>query len=330
VDKRIDVIATAVKAGLKVQDLEEVELAYAPPFGSAKDPVNIAGYVANNLLKGDIETIKWNEIDDLENSVILDIREREEQLLGYIDRPNILNIPLNTLRDNLGKLNKNVTYITYCQVGLRGYLAYRILKNNGFKAKNLDGGFKIYTYATTEIKNNLSQIDKNKSEEFIINEKDTINLDACGLQCPGPILETYKKMNNMQNGQVLQIRATDPGFKKDIQKWADKTGNTFIDVETKDGIVTARVAKGSLNEKIEKEKDNKTMVVFSNDLDKALASMIIANGAATMGKKVTLFFTFWGLNLLRKENYKPKGENFVEKVFGFMMPKGPKKLNYQN
>lgn len=334
VDKRIDILSTSIKSNMKIWDLEGLELAYAPPFGSAKDPINISGYVANNILKGDLEIIHWNEIDKNDNDyIILDIRTKEEQLIGKIEKENSIHIPLNELRNNLNKLSKNKTYITYCQFGLRGYLAYRILKLNGFKAKNLDGGFKIYSYATKKIINTNNIINNNLSnnnKDFFISEENILKLDACGLQCPGPIMETYNKLKDMKEGEIVEISATDPGFKNDIEKWADKTGNKLIDIKIENGIIKAKLLKGTLvknNSKNIATADNKTLVVFSNDLDKALASFVIASGAASMGKKVTMFFTFWGLNILRKDNYeKSLKKSFIENMFGKMMPKGPKNL----
>lgn len=149
VDKRIDVIATAIRAGMKVSDLEELELCYAPPYNSAKDPVNMAGYVANNILKGDVEVFHWDEFGKYEpdRTIILDVRKHEEYEEGIITRA--INIPLDELRGRLDELDKNKTILIYCQVGLRAYLAYRILKMNGFKdIKNLSGGYKTY-YPTT-------------------------------------------------------------------------------------------------------------------------------------------------------------------------------------
>lgn len=328
VDKRIDVISTSIKAGLRVEDLETLELAYAPPFGSAKDPVNIAGYVANNILKKDVEVINIEDLKtDDDNYCILDIRTDEEQSLGKIESEYSLHIPLNDLRNRLDEIPKNKIIVTYCQVGLRGYLAYRILKNKGFNVKNLNGGFKLYTYYNQKI-----SVKENKKEsqkiDFKVQDKNVLRLDACGLQCPGPIMETYKKMNNMQNGEVIEIKATDPGFKKDIVKWAEKTGNKVLDVNSENGVITAKLIKGEpvVKGNTDNQNDNKTIVVFSNDLDRALASFVIANGAAAMGKKVTMFFTFWGLNILRKENFKVSGKTFVEKMFGNMMPQGPGKL----
>lgn len=144
VDKRIDVIATAIKGNLSVWDLTELELSYAPPYSSAKDPVNYAGYVAANIMDGLVETVQWHEIDDLvENGAILiDVREPKERDAGYIH--GSINIPLNDLRSRLKELPENETLYVTCQVGLRGYLAARILAEHGFSVKNLDGGWKTY------------------------------------------------------------------------------------------------------------------------------------------------------------------------------------------
>ncbi len=146
VEKRIDVIATAIKGGLNVFGLQDLELAYAPPYSSAKDPVNMAGYVASNISEGAVETIQWYEIDKLieTDEFVVDIRQPEELELGYIE--GSINIPLDQLREKLNELPKDKTIYIYCQVGLRGYLACRILSLNGFKCRNLDGGYK--TYAT--------------------------------------------------------------------------------------------------------------------------------------------------------------------------------------
>src|SRR5690606_17309903 len=135
VDKRIDVIATAIKGGLTVFDLTELELAYAPPFSSAKDPVNMAGYVAANMIEEDVETIQWNEIDSIieDGGLLIDVREPSEREAGYIK--GSVNIPLGEIRGRLEELPKDNTIYVSCQVGLRGYLATRILMANGFKVK---------------------------------------------------------------------------------------------------------------------------------------------------------------------------------------------------
>lgn len=143
-DKRIDVIATAIKGNLNVWDLAELELSYAPPYSSAKDPVNYAGYVAANIMDGLVETVQWHEIDDLvgNGATLIDVREPKEREAGYI--PGSVNIPLNDLRSRLKELPENEMLYVNCQVGLRGYLAARILAQHGFRVKNLDGGWKTY------------------------------------------------------------------------------------------------------------------------------------------------------------------------------------------
>ena len=146
VDKRIDVIATAIKGNLTVYDLPEIEITYAPPFNSAKDPVNIAGYTAENILKGDLEMVNYDEFWDFvkeNNAVILDVRTSKEFSGGAIE--GAININVDDLRANLEKLDKNKMYAIYCQVGLRGYLANRIMKNNGFRAVNLNGGYNLWS-----------------------------------------------------------------------------------------------------------------------------------------------------------------------------------------
>ena len=145
VDKRIDVIATAIKGGLTVVDLADLELAYAPPFSSAKDPVNMAGYVASNIVDGAVETVQWHEIDDIvaNGGYLIDVRDPGEVARGAIK--GAINIPVNDLRDRLDEIPRDKDLYVSCQVGLRGYLAERILAGNGIKAKNLDGGYKLYS-----------------------------------------------------------------------------------------------------------------------------------------------------------------------------------------
>lgn len=146
VEKRIDVIATALRSGNTVYDLQALELAYAPPYSSAKDPVNIAGYVATNILQGDYKTIEVTELIDMEDPCafqILDVREPEENELGKI--PGSKNIPLGKLRERLNELDPQKEVITYCSIGLRSYLAMRILTLNGFnRVRNLSGGYRLY------------------------------------------------------------------------------------------------------------------------------------------------------------------------------------------
>lgn len=345
VDKFIDVIATSIKFGGRMEDLAELDLAYAPPFLSAKSPANMAGFMAENQRKGLVKLMNIEDLNnfDSEKQILLDTRDKEEVELGSIE--NSINIPLNDLRSNLDKLDKEKEIIVYCAVGLRGYIAARLLEANGFNVRNLNGGYK--TYSNWDYKAKFIDF-KEEEEDSVMKEValDKVReLNATGLSCPGPLMQVKKTMDDMFDGEVLRVRASDQGFYRDIEAWATKTNNRLINIEKNKGIIEATLMKCSnqlLSDKEIKEKmtreldksssqlapvnDGQTMVVFSGDLDKAIASFIIANGAATMGKKVTMFFTFWGLNVLRKPEKVKTSKNIIEKAFGFMMPRGSKKL----
>ncbi len=237
---------------------------------------------------------------------------------------------------------KNKELYVTCQVGHRGYLAVKMLQNFGYKKViNLTGGYKLYSDAkkSYEMKNNkTTNLNSNnkgsavKMSNQTNNEKvvATITVDACGLQCPGPILETKKKVDSVNDGDVLKVLASDPGFAADIDTWCEKTCNELISVEMKNGTVEALIRKGNANDACEyrevSTKKATTMVAFSGDFDKAMASLIIANGSAAMGHKVTIFYTFWGLNILRKHKKQKVKKSVTEKMFGKMMPRGTKKL----
>jgi len=334
VDKRIDGIATVMRLKGKVSDLTELELAYAPPFSSAKDPVNMAGYIAENVITGKNDVITYEDIAnrDREKTVLLDVRTKIEVDNGYID--GAVNIDVNELRDKLSELDKDKEYLVYCKVGLRGYIATRILLQNGFKAKNLTGGYETYkaaAFTPKGIKNDKNFTKQIKSGETQI--KFDKELDAEGLCCPGPLLQTNLNISEMKLGEVLKVNATDPGFYEDIKSWCKNTGNDLINVSKGGPKITAYIKK---DEKKENEAaaasalDNKTIVVFSGDLDKAIAAFIIANGASSMNKKVTMFFTFWGLNILRKDEKINVKKGFMDKMFGSMMPRGSRKLKLSN
>jgi len=337
VDKRIDVIATAMRGGMSVYDLEKLELAYAPPYGSSRDPINIIGFLAGNMLRGDLKTMDWDQVDGLDRKeyTILDVRNPEELAIGMIE--GNVNIPLPELRGRIKELPRSKKVMVYCQVGQRGYFASRILTQNGFDAYNLNGGYKTYSHAVCQQSNfdTFEHTTINSREEireippFNIGEGHEVIVDACGLQCPGPILKLYNKTKEVQPGDVITVRATDYGFTSDVKAWADRTGNSLLSVDSADGVITARIQKGA-EKKAEAASgtvsQDKTMVVFSGDLDKAIAAFIIANGAASMGHKVTMFFTFWGLNILRKSNPPKVKKNFIERMFGMMMPRGTEKL----
>jgi len=338
VDKRIDVVATAIRAGMTVYDLEKLELAYAPPYSSAKDPVNIAGYTASNILKGDSEILHWDEVDsvDRSKSLFLDVRDEIEVDLGTIE--GSVNIPLDDLRNRLDELPKDKELLVFCQVGLRGYVAYRILKQKGFSVRNLSGGYKTYQLAVQKQSNeDIYEYDKITKSDLIksvdcddgeCKSDANVKVDACGLQCPGPIMKVNESIKNMNYGEVLHIKATDPGFQEDVKSWCERTGNKLLGMNFEKSSFNAYIRKGKEQDKKETvaRKNDKTMVVFSNDLDRAIASFIIANGAVSMGRNVTMFFTFWGLNILRKHDRVNVKKDIFGRMFGFMMPRGSKKL----
>ncbi len=334
VDKIIDVIATAIKFKGKVTDLKDLELSYAPPFNSAKSPANMLGFVAENMLSGKEDMITWKEVDTLmdSNHFLLDVREDIEWEKGHVNEAN--HIPVNALRERLDEIPKDKEVLVYCQVGVRGHIASRILKQNGIKVKNITGGYKTFIASKFDRNQNISNKKNIEKEAAIEMEKNNIKLekDLCGLCCPGPLMEVKKYIDSIEKGEVLKVNASDPGFFMDIKSWCEKTGNTLLDISKDKGIISAVIKKGSLDNNLESKKealqskDNKTIIVFSGDLDKAIASFIIANGAASMGKKVTMFFTFWGLNILRKSESVNVKKDFMEKMFGAMMPKGSEKL----
>jgi CoA-disulfide reductase len=339
VDKRIDILATAIRAGMTVYDLEKLELAYAPPYSSAKDPVNIAGFTASNILKKDCSVFHWDEIPTLpDNKVMLiDVRADMEYKLGTIE--GAINIPLDEMRDRLSEIPKDKEIYIFCQVGLRGYLACRILMQKGYaNVKNLSGGYKTYQLAVQKQSNeDIYEYDKiMKDDEIKTIDCDgadckadiNISLDACGLQCPGPIMQVYKSVLAMNFGEVLEVKATDPGFQEDIKIWCEKTGNRLLSLKFENNNFIAMIKKERQAEIsiVPERKHDKALLVFSSDLDKAIASFIIANGAAAMGRKVTMFFTFWGLNVLRKNDRVKVKKDFLGKMFGMMMPRGSRKL----
>ena len=261
VDKRIDGLALVIKHQGTVYDLMKVEQAYAPPFSSAKDPVAIAGYVAEDMITGKTNPVYWRELRDIEmeNKFLLDVRTQDEFALGSL--PGAVNIPLDELRDRMSELPKDRMIYTFCAVGLRGYLAYRILTQHGFdKVRNLSGGLKTYRAATAPIvihQENEDQTDESPSpqEKTLSSEPSaapaipvaaakTIRVDACGLQCPGPILKMKKTMDGLASGERVEITATDPGFPRDAAAWCSSTGNQLISKEASGGKSVVIIEKG--------------------------------------------------------------------------------------
>lgn len=338
VDKRIEMLAQVIQRGGTVHDLAELEHAYAPPYSSAKDPVNMAGFVAENILNKKSRIIQWRELAELPADTIrIDVRTHDEYKLGTI--PGFINIPVDELREHLDELPKEKPIVVTRAVGLRGYLAYRILVQNGFKhVRNLSGGYKTWSVATAPIKEIVSHKPEIPESTSYGNSDSQINLlkvDACGLMCPGPVMQLKKNYEALKIGEQLQITATDQAFGKDVTSWCKMTGAELVALENKNGVVAATIRKQEKTASCEISRnnaDNKTLIVFSDDLDKALASFVIANGAASTGKKVTMFFTFWGLNVIKKQHKPTVTKDIFGKMFGWMLPthSGKLKLSKMN
>ncbi|MDD2345075.1 MAG: FAD-dependent oxidoreductase [Bacteroidales bacterium] len=341
VDKRIDLFSSIIKLNGTIYDLTEIEHAYAPPYSSAKDPVNIAGFTAENILNNGAKTFSWRDVKDIDlsTSMLLDVRTTDEFELGTIH--GSVNIPMDDIRSRMSEIPTDKKIYVYCGVGLRGYVAARILMQSGYKeVYNLNGGYKTYEFAVQTkgfediyendvigINNQIYQTASFKPVEVM----QKLSVDACGLQCPGPILKMKKVFEDLSENQFVEIKATDPAFSVDVVAWTNLTGNVLHEVKEENGVVTALIQKKAKTlvqeNKVISTPKGKTLIVFSDDLDKAIASFIIANGAISMGQKVSIFFTFWGLNVIKKQNPPKVKKDFMSKMFGMMMPKNSKKLS---
>lgn len=342
VDKRIDLFAEAIRKRMTVYDLAEIEHAYAPPYSSAKDPVNIAGMVAENILDGTTRIISWRAIskEHSDDMFLLDIRTRDEFQLGSIE--GAINIPLDELRLHLDEIPHDKKIVAFCGVGLRAHVACRILMQSGFtEVYNLSGGLKTFETASQKQSNedifandyigNDDHIYQGAKEKAAVKSFDAgrvKEVNACGLQCPGPVLKLKQSIDTIGVGEAVRITASDAGFFKDVKAWANVTGNELMELGQEGAIITALVRKNEPVVRIASSQGNNsaTLICFSDDLDKALATFVIANGALSLGKKVTIFFTFWGLNVIRKQEKQKVKKDLFGKMFGMMMPRSSRKL----
>ncbi len=335
VDKRIDQVALLIKNGGTIYDLIKLEHAYAPPFSAAKDPIAIAGYTAANIISGSMPVIHWRELKemDLSGTTLIDVRTADEYSLGTIR--NAINIPVDELRSRIHEIPADKPIIVFCAIGLRGYIALKILTGRNFKnVRNLSGGYKTYALATQTISHetNLSQPTETKMNETnnANSCEKTITVDACGLQCPGPILKLKKNMDTMAAGQLIEVKATDPGFPRDAEAWCQSTGNRFLSKTNDNGYYTVTIEKGGAQPAMPTAggavPKNKTLIMFSDDLDRALATFVLANGAAATGHKVSIFFTFWGLSVIKKEKKPSVTKDFFGRMFSWMLPSDSRKL----
>ena len=329
VDTRIDQYALAIKQGATVEQLTRLEHAYAPPFSSAKDPVAISGYGAGNILSGKMTPLYWREMQQADKSqvTLVDVRTPDEYALGTI--PGAINIPLDNLRERLADLPENQPVYLFCGVGLRGYLASNILKSKGYPdVRNLIGGLKTYKAATATIKTPEGFVCDTTTHACPASscrcDKSIIKVDACGIQCPGPILKLKQAMDVLAVGQQLEVRATDAGFPRDAEAWCRTTGHKFLGKRAEGGIQIVEIEKAAPQvveaTQPQTSEQGKTLILFSDDLDKTLATFVLANGAAATGKKVSIFFTFWGLNAIKKVRKPKVKKDIFGRMFGWMLP----------
>lgn len=242
---------------------------------------------------------------DFSKVTLLDLREPDQVMTGGFE--GAVNIPLSRIGKELEKLPKDKPIYVFCQEGAFSEEITEALQDWGLDATNVDGGWRAW--------------------QRYIQQAEPTTLDARGLKCPGPIVKTADTLRTMPTGQKLLIRATEDAFASDIASWCERTGNRLLKLEVRLEAIEALVEKGGgPKPSPSMERNDKTFIVFSGDLDKTIAAFIMANGAAAMGRRVTMFFTFWGLNILRRMEKTSAVKGFVERMFGLMMPRGTRRL----
>ncbi|HFE6135411.1 TPA: persulfide response sulfurtransferase CstA [Staphylococcus aureus] len=263
----------------------------------------------NDLSKSELEKLT-------SQGQLIDVRTQEEYELGHINGSTLHPV------DEIESFNKdkNKTYYVHCKSGNRSAKASKYLAEQGYDVVNLDGGYKAYE------EKNVSDDTKEENTNVEI-KAERKQLNYSGLQCPGPIVNISKEVKNIQEGDQIEVTVTDPGFASDIKSWAKQTGHTLVKLDGGDNEIKAIIQKEQPKDlEVSHTSKGATIVLFSGELDKAVAAMIIANGAKAAGRDVTIFFTFWGLNALKKAqtaNVKKKG---IAKMFDFMLPKTPLKM----
>ena len=247
---------------------------------------------------------------------LIDVRKQEEFELAHINGATLHPV------DKIESFNKdkNTTYFVHCKSGTRSAKASEYLAEQGYDIVNLDGGYKAY-----EAKNDDDNTFEENTNVAIKAERKQFNYS--GLQCPGPIVNISKEVKNIEVGEQIEVTVTDSGFLSDIKSWVKQTGHTLVKLDEGNNGINAIIQK-------EKPKDlevnhtakGTTIVLFSGELDKAVAAMIIANGAKAAGRDVTIFFTFWGLNALKKNQSVHVKKQGIAKMFDLMLPKTPVRM----
>ena len=242
---------------------------------------------------------------DFDTVTLLDLRETDEVLVAGIN--GVINIPFSEIGKKLDTIPREKPVYVFCRTGDWSEEVAELLADRGYDAYNVEGGFKAYA--------------------ALQRDAAPIRIDAKGLKCPGPIVKVADTLRGLKTGQKVFVEATEDAFASDIAVWCDRTGNRLLKLEVKPDVIEATIQKQNQPpQALAAAQNDKTFVVFSGDLDKTIAAFIMANGAAAMGRKVTIFFTFWGLNILSKPKKVKVAKNLIERMFGAMMPRGTRKL----
>ena len=267
----------------------------------------------------DITAEEFKEVD-FKSVTLVDLREPDEVTVSGIE--GAINIPFSGFPKGIDDIPKDKPVYVFCREGSFSEEVAEILADRGYGVYNLKDGYKEYRKLA----------ENNYKETYI---------DAKELRCPGPIVKVADTLRSLPEGSTVRVEATEDAFYSDIKVWCERTGNDLLSLEASEGIIIARIKKssakktagtsieastGTLSGRHIQLGDDKTFIVFSGDLDKTIAAFIMANGAASLGRKVTMFFTFWGLNILRKHEKIRTPKSFIEKMFGMMMPRGSRKL----
>lgn len=273
--------------------------------------------------------------EESDQITVLDLREPDEVLIHPID--GAINIPFSQIGNRLREVEPNKPVYVICRTGDFSEEIAEILTDRGYDAYNVEGGYDALRKLTAadgagSTKSEANTSAESKAEAGGDKSGGIIYIDARNLRCPGPIVKVADTIRNLPDGSTVRVEATEDAFASDIAVWCERTGNKLDILTTENGIIEAVITKTGKTKAsgtgvVTTESDNdKTFIVFSGDLDKTIASFILANGAAALGRKVTMFFTFWGLNILRKPGKVKVAKNFIEKMFGIMLPRGTTKL----
>ena len=272
---------------------------------------------------------------DFDSVTLVDLREPDEVIVSGIE--GAINMPFSSFPKGIDDIPRDKPVYVYCREGSFSEEVAEILADRGYEVYNLKDGYKEYR----KLVEGVEQKDKSETAAKTDNAGEETYIDAKELRCPGPIVKVADTLRELHDGSIVRVEATEDAFYSDIKVWCERTGNDLLSLEASQGIITARIKKtsgkepdntsidastGTLAGKHIQLGDDKTFIVFSGDLDKTIAAFIMANGAASLGRKVTMFFTFWGLNILRRPEKIRASKSFIEKMFGMMMPRGSRKL----